>query len=244
MESHGLMFELSHPERLKILEMIKENPMRLSHISKSLDVTTAEVSRHLERLVKASLIERDSDNFYNITSFAAIILSEFSKFDFLAHNKDFFLSHDLTLLPIHLHWFNSMAQGTLVEGTLEISSRIKDLSTEAEEYIYVMSNEIMRGLIDVDCKKNDEGVVLKKIYPQDAQIPDEYMERINESFQIRTIENVPLALKINEKTSGMAFKDKSGKVDFSVGLTGDNEAFCRWIKTIFDYYWDKAKPIR
>ncbi len=114
MESYSLLFELSHPGRLNILHILKEEPMRLSQLSKRLEVTTAEVSRHLDRLGKTRLIKRDSENIYSITSFAAIILSEVAKFDFLTKHIDYFLKHDLSIIPGHLHWFNSMAQGPLV----------------------------------------------------------------------------------------------------------------------------------
>lgn len=241
MESHNLMFELSHPERLRILNMLKEKAMRLSHISKMLEVTTAEVSRHLERLGNAKLIDRDSESNYNITPFADIILSEISNFDFLLKNIDYFLHHSLSGIPEHLHWFNSMAKGSFIEGTLEISSMIKETSDEAKKYVYVISDEVMRGLVDLDCKKNDKGVVFKKIYPKDAQIPQEYKDRIGETFEIRTLEGIPLALKINEKIAGVALRDSSGKVDLSVCIFGENETFRTWVSTIFDYYWERAK---
>jgi len=243
MESHNLMFELSHPERLKILQMLKENPMRLSHISKKLDVTTAEVSRHLDRLSNAKLIERDGESNYNITPFASIVLSEVSNFDFLIKNIDYFLHHMISNLPEHLHWFNSISKGNFIEGTLELSSMIKEASESAKKYVYVISDELMRGLVEIDCKRNDKGVVFRKIYPKDAQIPKEYHNRIGETFEIRTFEEIPLGLKMNENIAGVAFRDLHGKVDYSLGLAGEDENFRRWVGSIFDYYWALAKPI-
>ncbi len=243
MESHKLMFELSYPERLKILHILDEKPMRLSHISKELDVTTAEVSRHLDRLVNAKLIERDSESNYNLTPFATIILTEMSNLDFLIKNVDYFLSHDLSSIPDHLQWFNAMAKGEFRGGTLEISSMIKETSANAEKFVYVMSEEVMRLLVELDCKKHEEGVVFKKIYPKNTDFPPEYMDRLNDTFQLRTLEKIPLALKMNEKIAGVALHDMSGKVDLSMGLVGEEESFRKWVNAIFDYYWGKAKPV-
>ncbi|UCE74206.1 MAG: ArsR family transcriptional regulator [Methanomassiliicoccales archaeon] len=223
--------------------MLKEKPMRLSHISNKLEVTTAEVSRHLDRLGKARLIERNSENYYNITPFATIVLSEYSNFDFLTKNIDFFVNHDLTLIPEHLHWFNSMAYGNFTEGTLETSSIIKDASVDAKKFIHVISEEVMRGLVEIDAKKNDEGVVFKKIYPKDVQFPSEYESRLSDTFEIRTLEDIPLAMKMNEKIAGVALRDINGKVDYSAALVGENEYFRRWISAIFEYYWNMAKPL-
>ncbi len=243
MESHGLMFELSHPERINILHLLKEKPLRLSQLSKELEVNTAEVSRHLDRLGKAELINRDSGSNYNLTPFANIILSEVSKFDFLTKNIEYFLKHDISCIPEHLHWLNAMAKGRLSEGTLETTSLIKETSDNAEKFVYVISNEVMRGIVDIDCKKNDEGVVFKKIYPREAKLPVEYESRMGESFEIKNLEEVPIGLKMNEKFAGVGLMDTNGRVDLSVVMIGEDESFRRWVNAIFDYYWKKAKPI-
>ncbi|UCG71221.1 MAG: DUF1724 domain-containing protein [Thermoplasmata archaeon] len=222
--------------------MLKKKPMRLSDISKKLDVTTAEVSRHLERLAKSSLIDRNSDSNYRITSFAEIILSEFSNLDFLTLNKDFFLNHDISPLPKHLRWFASMAEGEIIEGALENASRMWEYNKVAKKYIHVISDEIMRGMVDLTCKKIDQGVDVKKIYPKDAEVPPEYASRIVKNHEIRTLDVIPLSMIITEKNTGMSFRSNNGKVDFCAGFTGDSESFRRWVNAIFDYYWDKAKP--
>jgi predicted transcriptional regulator len=243
MESHGLMFELSHPERINILNLLKEKPRRLSQLSKELDVNTAEVSRHLDRLGKAGLIDRDSSNNYNLTTFANIILSEVSKFDFLTNNIEYFLKHDVSCIPEHLHWFNAMAKGSLSKGTLETTSLIKETSENAKKFVYVISNEVMRGMVDIDCKKMDSGVVFKKIYPRDAQLPTEYESRMGKSLEIKILEEVPVGLKMNEKFAGVGLMDTNGKVDLSVVMIGRDESFRSWVEAIFNYYWKKAKPI-
>lgn len=244
MESHGLMFELSHPERLHILHLLEKKPMRLSQISNKLKITTAEVSRHLDRLSKAKLIDRDSESSFYITHFSSIILAEIARFDFLTDNTDFFLNHDLSPIPGHLHWLESMATGEFTKGTLETTSLIKDISVNAEDYIFVISAEVMRGMVDIDCERHDEGVIFKKIYPENADIPEEYTTRLGESFEIRTLENVPLGLKIGKRMGGVALRDNGGKVDYSMALVGERESFRLWVRAIFDHYWDEAKPLR
>jgi predicted transcriptional regulator len=237
------MFELSHPERLKMLQMLQDEPMRLSQISNKLEVTTAEVSRHLDRLNKARLIERDSENNYHLTPFAVAVLSEFLNFEFLAQNTEFFINHDLSLLPQHLHWFHSMSKGKFIIGTLEVSSEIKDLSVNTRKYIYVISEEVMRGLVELDCKRNDEGIHFKKIYPKGADLPREYLDRLGDTFEIKTLEYIPLGFKMNEKTAGLVLRDMKGNLDYSKGFIGEDETFRLWTEAIFDYYWKRAKPM-
>jgi predicted transcriptional regulator len=243
MKSNELMFELSHPERLKMLQMLLKDPMRLSQISSKLEVTTAEVSRHLERLTKARLIERESDNYYHVTAFAKVILSEYLNFEFLTENTEFFINHDIAQLPEHLHWFHSMSKADFIEGTLEVSSMIKDLSVRAKNYIYVISEEIMRGVVELDCNKNDAGVKIRKIYPKGAEFPKEYTDRLGDTFEIKTLDSIALGFKMNEKTAGLVLRDMKGKMDYSKGFIGEDKTYRLWTEAIFEYYWKKAKPL-
>jgi predicted transcriptional regulator len=243
LESTHLMFELSHPERLKILSKLREKHMRLSELSKSMAVTTAEVSRHTERLVKAKLVEKNGDNYYRLTPFAFMILTEYSNIEYLTQNLDFFMHHNLTTLPRELHWFTAMADGELVEGALEVTSQIWDHNVGAKKFIYVISDQIMRAMVDITCKKIDSGVVVKKIYSSDAKIPSEYFKRNKENHEIRTMDDIPLALIVTDKNAGFSFRGENGNIDFSTSLKGDNENFRRWAAAVFEYFWKKAKPL-
>jgi predicted transcriptional regulator len=243
MESTSLMFELSHQERLKMLNMLKDNPMRLSELSKKLDVTTAEVSRHMERLVKARLVDKNGDNYYRLTSFAYMILTEFSNIEYLTQNIDFFLHHNLNSLPPELQWFAAMADGEFVEGALEVTSQIWEHNVRAKKYVYVMSDQIMRAMVDITCEKIDSGVNVRKIYRNDSEIPSEYLKRNRENHEIRTLDDIPLAMILTDKDVGISFRGDNGHIDFSTSIKGENEEFRRWAAAIFEYFWKKAKPI-
>jgi predicted transcriptional regulator len=243
MESTSLMFELSHPERLRMLDMLREKSRRLSELSKEMNITTAEVSRHIERLIKAKLIEKNHGNYYKITRFASMILSEYSNIDFLTKNVDFFLNHNLGVIPQELQWLNSMAEGEFIEGALEITSLMWDYNKGAKNYIYEISDQVMRAMVDITSKKIDEGVIVKKIYPKDAQLPPEYTSRINENHEIRTLDEIPLSMIITERNAGLSFRGENGGIDFSTNIKGENEDFRRWVTAVFEYYWRKAKPI-
>ncbi len=243
MESTSLMFELSHPERLKMLHMLRGNPMRLSELSKMLDVTTAEVSRHMERLVKTRLVDKNGDNYYRLTSFAYMILTEFSNIEYLTQNIEFFLHHNLNGLPPELQWFGAMADGEMVEGALEVTSQIWENNVRAKKYIYVISDQIMRAMVDIICEKIDSGMIVRKIYRTDSEIPPEYLRINRDNHEIRTMDEIPLAMIITERDVGISFRGENGHIDFSTSLKGENEEFRRWASSIFEYFWKKAKPV-
>ena len=63
MNASEVMFEFSNETRVKILYILLEGAQRLSDISKHLEVTTAEVSRHLSRLLRAGIIKKRDNNY-------------------------------------------------------------------------------------------------------------------------------------------------------------------------------------
>jgi predicted transcriptional regulator len=242
MDDHELMFELSHPSRLKALRILSEKPHRLTDISKVLDLTSAEISRHLGRLSNANLITKDSEGKYILTPFGGIILFELSKLKFFTKHNQFFSTHDLSVIPDELRWLNAMSKSEMVEGTLEIMSMVEDLTNNAENYVSLMSDQPLRAVVDLTLKTAKEGVVFKMIYSKGSEVPHDYLTKKKLPLEIRLMENVPFSLKINEKRGGLVLPDLKGKVDYGFALLGSQPQFIKWINLLFDHYWQKAEP--
>jgi predicted transcriptional regulator len=241
MNDHELMFELSHPSRLKALQILSKEPHRLTDISKVLDLTSAEISRHLGRLTDASLITKDNDGRYILTSFGGIILFELSKLNFLTDHKQFFINHDLSVIPKELQWLNAMSTSKMIEGTLEIMSMIEDLTKNAKNKVLFISDQPMRAVAEINLEMAKSGVEFKMIYPKGSTVPDEYHPKKKIPIEVRLLDDVPLSLKLNEKRGGFALPDLNGKVDYGFALMGSEPQFMRWIELLFDFYWQKAE---
>jgi len=63
-----LLFELSNEDRLNIMNLLMDEPLILSHISKRLGFSVQETSRNISRLTDTGLITRDAEGLYNVTS--------------------------------------------------------------------------------------------------------------------------------------------------------------------------------
>jgi predicted transcriptional regulator len=113
----------------------------------------------------------------------------------------------------------------------------------AKKYIYVISDQLMRAMVDITSKKIDEGVVVKKIYPKDISLPPEYTSRTGDNHEIRTLDEIPLSMIITDINAGISFRGENGHIDFSTSIKGESEDFRRWAASIFEYFWKKAKPI-
>lgn len=242
MNDHELMFELSHPGRLETLRLLKEKPHRLTDLSKVLDLTSAEVSRHLGRLSKAQLITKDGEGKYSLSPFGDIILQELSKFNFLTTHKEYFMVHDFSVIPEDLRWLSPLSNTRIVKGTLEIMSIVEDLTREAKKVIWVMSGQPMRTMVDLSVQRASEGVSLKFIYSKGADVPKEYKPKKGQSIEIRLVSDLNIALKYNRKTAGIVLPDLSGKVDFGAALMSEDPQFLKWTELLFNYYWDRGDP--
>jgi predicted transcriptional regulator len=216
-ENHEMMFELSHPERIRILNTLKEKPMRMSHLSKKLKLTTAEVSRHLERLRKVQLIEKKSGE-YLLSSLGNITLYELTNIDFIIKNREYFLGHDLSVIPEKLLCIEPISKASVMEGTMDIMDLIKDLTEESEDYLLIMSARALKTVVDVTMERLDQGVSCRVIYQDNVEIPGEYLRYRKNTLEIRTIDTVPIALKLNEKRGGLVLPDFSGRLDFGFAL--------------------------
>ena len=85
-----LVFELSNEERLTILTHLKQEPMKLTHLSKTLKYTPQEASRNVNRLSEAKLIKRDSDGAYHLSPLGEEALRLLDGYRFLSEHSEYF----------------------------------------------------------------------------------------------------------------------------------------------------------
>jgi predicted transcriptional regulator len=243
MDDHELMFELSHPGRLKALRILSENPHRLTDLSKVLDLTSAEISRHLRRLSNADLITKDSNGRYTLTPFGGIILFELSKLNFLTSHSQYFSTHDVSVIPDELRWLNAMSKSEMTIGTLEIMSLVEDLTKNAKRHVHLISAQPLRAVTPITLKMAEQGIEVRMVYQEGADVPYEYRAKKNLPIEVRTLDKVQLALKLNESTGGIALPDMEGKIDFGFALTGSDPHFLKWVELLFDHFWQKADSL-
>lgn len=241
MDDHELMFELSHPGRLEALRILSKKPHRLTDISKALDLTSAEISRHLGRLTKAQLIIKDGDGRYSLTPFGGIILQELSSLRFVTKNNLYFSTHDFSAVPEELGLLSAISTCELVQGTLEIMSMVEDLTKNAKKRIHIISDQPMRSMVSNNVQKARKGVQIKIIYQKDMDIPEEYRPKKGKSIEVRLIDEVRFSMKSNEKVGGLVLPDLNGKIDYDFALMRDDPQFVRWLEFLFDYFWQKAE---
>jgi predicted transcriptional regulator len=237
----GLLFELANTDRLRILAEIDREPLRLSQIARKLSATAQETSRHLERLSKTRLIEKDSTSSYRITSFGKLVLSLLPSFELLQKRREYFLSHDLSFLPpgfaqrigeLSDHQYVNRLDDALAQGERVIK--------EAEQYLWLISDQQVRQSYP---HEHPEAVSLRLIVPKgiDLQAFQRIKEQTGSRLQIRFADDVKVTIVMSEKTAVVCFPGLDGRMDFTEAFTGGISRFHGWCRDLFSFYWENSK---
>lgn len=236
-----LLFELANTDRLTILREIDKEPMRLSQVARKLSATVQETSRHLERLSKARLIEKDSCSAYRITSFGKLVLSLLPSFDLLQKRREFFLSHDLSSLPPgFVQRIGGLSEHYYVDRLDEALANAERVIKEAEEHVWLMADQQVRQSYP---HEHPEPVSLRLILPRGIDL--EAFQRIRKQtgtrLQIGFVDDVKATIVMNEKTAAVCFPSLNGRMDLTTGFAGKTPEFHGWCRDLYSFYWEKSK---
>ncbi len=237
---HGkLLFELSHKDRLATLHILKNEPLRLSHHSQRLDITTAEGSRHLDRLVDADLVHKKADTHYYLTHFGESILLMLKEMEFIHTHKSYFNTHEIMAIPENFQCLAMLTRCQLSEGVFKNVKMVEELSIQAEEFINLISESPLETVVDTNLKRANEGIPVRIIYKTGTEIPEAY--NAVENIEVRFLPEHRFALKFTETRGGLALPDLSGNIDINTVLVSQDEMFMNWCNTLFEYLWEKAE---
>jgi predicted transcriptional regulator len=248
MKTHELLFELSHPIRYEIMQLLVDRPMRLTKIGEKVDANNPEVSRHLDRLKNADLVDKNSDGSYYTTSFGEIIMPIIPSLSFVAAHPDYFLEHDLSMLPPEfIRRLGELESCEILEGTTINLHGMEQKGSSSKVRIYTISNEFVTAITEEHFAGFDQmvlnGFIFRWILPE-SQLEDKNLMALADHFgtsqneYFRVIPKVPLFCSIIDEEIMISFLDKKGKADFSVGFNSADPVPLRWGKNLFDNLWD------
>lgn len=239
----GLLFELSSKERMNVLVRIQEQKLKLSKLSKELDMTVTETSRHLERLIKAKLIQKDVDGSYCLTLFGELTLSLLSGLDFISRNMDYFLEHDIFCIPCEfISRIGELRESNLGVDTFKNIHSVGVMFQEAQEYIWILTDQILTSAGSIVEEKMKRGIELRSILPEDLVPPPGYkLPPLTSGIQRRVLPTVKIVIVMTEKVAAVCLPNLRGKMDYT-GFGGEDPKFHKWVKDLYLYYWEQAKP--
>jgi predicted transcriptional regulator len=239
----NLLFELSHEDRLRIIFELQEKPMKLTYLSEKLDLKVQETSRHLSRLSDAKLITKDVEGFFHLTPYGEHVIKLLPGFDFLCKNRNYFTTHRSSHLPeAFVNRIGELKECSFTDDVMVAFHKVNKLIEEAEEYVWIISSQILMSTLSYLEGAIKRGVKFRLILPEDLVPPPGFkpIPIIPNRIERRTLHRVDIVIVMSEKLARIAFPTADDKMDH-IGFGSTDEISHQWCKELFEYYWTKAK---
>ena len=255
-EVSGLYFELSNPDRLKILLHLSEAPEKLTEIADHIDTTHQQCLRHLKRLSEMQLVDKTHDGSYKLTSYGELVLKLTPGLTFTTERRDYFNSHSLSKIPTEfVVRIGELMESTELRNVMEALSEIESIVKNAEEYLHVIINKRTHSIRPSVAEAMRKGVQVKSISIT-SYVPTYDVKRdINLKDEIDIIKaettgtaivadqiDFPVYLYLSEKSIFIAFPLHDESFDYT-GFYSSNPMAVRFCSDLFEYYWSRTKII-
>jgi len=237
-----LFFELASETRLCILRVLQKENLKMQEIARRLDVTATEAFRQLERLSDSLLVQKQPEGTFAITEYGKLILQLTSSLEFVSKYKDYFSTHDLMRLPIHLiNRLGELSRATVMTDTVENINIGGRAFTEAEQYGYAIAEgTVTEQMIPIMNQQFQKGLKFKMLIPEKRLLANPTPPAIAKNFEARGLPELPAILFLTEKEAGVCFFQVGGRVDYAA-FYGRDPTFLSWVNDLFLHYWEKGE---
>ena len=242
--------ELASEQRLGILLKLLEEKSKISTIAKEMGATVPEVYRNFERLMKANLVMKDADGYYELTTYGKTICALVPSLRFVSQNRKYFRNHDFGDIPQKfIQRIGALEKGQYVKGFVKVLEQWKDIHKNSEEYICNILSEVpyTLDLVEPLVKKVNNGVKVNSILSESAIVTKE-RKQILEKLGLKKLidkglierkmrKNVQVVLVLNEKEACVMFPTIDGEADMSEMFYSNDPLFHDWCLDYFRYCW-------
>ena len=246
------LFEVSNDYRHSILLLLKEKPMKITEVSKKLDLTTQEISRHISRLAESGLVAKDVEGFHHLTNYGRLIHVLLEEIEFVSKYRDYFINHSvLDLDPEFLKRLGDLSSSRYVGNTMEFLHFIDRLIKESKERVWLQVDQYPLTSLDSIVGGLKRGVRFRVIEQSEVLSgPRVNLESLEEAETLmktrgtglseqRTLNEGGVFLFLSENKFAIAFPTKGASFDYK-GFTGSDQRSVNWCSDLFNHYWRKT----
>ncbi len=240
-----LFFELASESRLGILRELGTTDLRMQEIARKLDLTDTETCRQLQRLSDARLVQKHSDGTYGLTAYAKLVIDISSPLNFIAKFREYFLEHEASPLPSEFRIrLVELSGGQLSSVAMETFNRVAVMLRNAQENIDV-TIEVGSDLhLEIMMQRLKQGLKVRWL------IQESFLKTAKATFlsagqlpEIRVTPRISSHLYLTEEAAAFCLRNNNGVMDYST-FFGEDPAFLKWTRDLYNYEWQKAKPWR
>lgn len=249
--------ELASEQRLGILLKLLEEKSKISVIAKEMEATVPEVYRNFERLMKAELVMKDADGYYELTTYGKTICALVPSLRFVSQNRKYFKNHDFGDIPQKfIQRIGALAEGQYVKGFVKVLEQWKEIYKNSDEYICNILSEVHYSvdLIEPIVQKVKKGIKLNSVLSESAIIPKE-RKQILEKLGLKKLmetghigrkmkKDVKVVVVLNEKEACVMFPTIDGEADISEMFYSNDPLFHEWCLDYFNYCWQVSSSFQ
>ena len=228
-----------------------EKKSKPTELIKEFDSTKQEIYRNFSRLEDGHLIIKDADGYYDLTEFGKTICNQVPAILFLSQNMKYFHLHNFGKMPKKFYMrVGQLSGGNSIKGLGNMLEKWKEIYSNAEKYIYVMTSEIILDLDKPLAEQLKKGINLQYVLSEDCIVPKGRQESLKKNGFQKYIDNgimerkmikmLQTSIVLNEKEAFIAFPHLDGDPDLSEIFYSDDSDFHEWCLDYFRYYWNNA----
>jgi predicted transcriptional regulator len=240
--------------RQNIILSLLDGEKKIAELEKATQ-TRATTILHILKETEQMELTTKKNGVYKLTSIgvieAQICKAGYQAFNVLKKHKDFWLTHDVSVIPQSL----MMTLGD-IENAVIVKSTDVDLNKVHENFIQLLiSSEVIRGAspilhpdyIKVVGEKLKQGhkvdlivttSVLEKIKETNSELIDKYT--VEGNLQVFLNDDLKLALTVTENCWSLGLFNLSGEYDYSNDLICSEEAGLEWGQQLFKKALEKS----
>jgi len=249
-----LFMELAGETRFSILVSLSKKPAKLSSLSREMDITVQDVHRNLNRLMQEGLVNR-SDGTFHMTEYGTVVMKQVSGLLVVKKHRKFFEDHGLAgaIPDKFLQRIGALYACKAVSSVTAVLQTLKKLESSASKSIKVMVAQAWPEEGEIFIDKASRGIEILALTGYNTIVPRNVTELIGPRleelaakgiFRGRMVEKISVAIYIaDESEAALMLPNSKGEVDMNTMFLGSDPVFCEWCADLFDYMWNRSRPL-
>lgn len=242
---YDLLFEVSSEVRHRVLILLSSESLNLSQLSRKLDLSLPEVSRHVSRLLDVEVIRKSLDGTYSLSSFGELVLGQIEEISFMSKNRDYFTSHGLRGIPGEfVSRLGELSESHYAESMMDFLKFIEETVADSNEYVWMQVNEVPYTVTRCIEDAMNKGTSFKIITHEDKERSED-ITRITFSplVESSTSHEMGVLLFVSKLRAAVSFPTHEGKYDYT-GFTTSDAGAVKWCRDLYQLLWSEASKGR
>ena len=252
-EFHDLLFEMSNENRYGVLLILQKEAKRITELTREMKLTTTEVRRHVSRLAKVGLIQRDVGGYYHLTPYGETSLLLLQEYIFLSSNSEYFKTHTLSNIPTEfLKQIGELDASIHLNDAMGFLRYTENLFKDSKEYVWLIVNQFPMYSLTTIVEAIERGVQFRIIEPRERILNPDIESMTSEETQAlsrtrqtplvdqRMMDEVNVYLFLSDNRCIISFPTTDGQYDYR-GFTATDDSSLKWCGQLFQHYWEEAE---